>query len=417
MSEIALFRHHTIKGANRFPGGLLGLFIGLLFMLPLLPGSARGQAVNEAWTSLYSGSNFFQPAWPVVMTLDASGNVYIAGTSQSPSGYYHLATIKYDSQGNQVWAALSQTNATYLYVGNLQLDNDGKISVTGNSELGAWSIKYDENGNQLSEILSTNLIWLAQRFSVQPSGAFSLVGIKAYGILLVENYDATGNLLSTHERPLSFSPEKLTIDASNNIVVGATGYDTNSLSSIAMAKYDSTGSLVWETNYKGLEDGEAFFGNFTMDTNGNTFVTGYSVDTNYFGGEIILMKYDPQGNQIWVSDLGGGAGFVPNGIEVDAFGNLFVTQPDFTVVKCNGQGTRLWQSRPAPVTGSTYWYSILTLDRPGNLYLSGGLVKNGTQPNTPSISDRVTLKFDTEGHELWSQRYGLSTIRTIVPQC
>jgi Immunoglobulin I-set domain len=413
MSEVVPSQQHTFTTVHRFYSRLPVQFIILLSMLLLLPGSVIGQAVNKAWTSTYPPSGSFADEGPGAMTLDASGNIYIAGISESATTRSpRVAIVKYDAQGNQLWATLYGTNMTYVYFGDLQVDGNGNVFLTGyNSEKG-FVIKYDENGNQLSEIISTNLTWGVRMFALQPSGAFSLLGLKDYGIhLAVENYDPAGNLLSVKENTMQFYPQGMMLDVSNNIVMAGSILDTNCHSQLTIAKYDSACTLLW-TNCTTLPDTDSHFGSFTTDTNGNIFLVGTSVGTNG-QGKIILLKYDSQGLQEWTSDLGKGSGFDPNWIGSDGFGNLFVTESDFTAIKCDNHGTKQWQSRPALAGKSTLWQATPTLDRSGNLYISGILSEYQVQ------LDCLTLKFDTEGHEVWAQgAYGpttnLETLTTIL---
>src|SRR5690348_6396862 len=111
MSEVAPSQQHTFTTVHRFYSRLPVQFVSLLCMLLLLPASVRGQAASKAWTSLYPSSGCFAHEGPGAMTLDASGNVYIAGITESTTTRIpRVGIVKYDAQGNQIWANLYGTN-------------------------------------------------------------------------------------------------------------------------------------------------------------------------------------------------------------------------------------------------------------------------------------------------------------------
>src|SRR5690349_11146234 len=115
MYVVASCRNQGRLKIRPFPSGLLGLLISLLCGLPFLPMCSRAQALGEAWTSIRTASGSDQYGTPSAMTLDGTGNVYVAVTTHFSNGGYRLATIKYDSQGNELWSASYGTNSFQLH--------------------------------------------------------------------------------------------------------------------------------------------------------------------------------------------------------------------------------------------------------------------------------------------------------------
>ncbi|MCU7549945.1 SBBP repeat-containing protein [Chitinophagaceae bacterium LB-8] len=93
---------------------------------------------------------------PVSLAVDASGNVYVAGTSRSKGSGDDFLTIKYDANGNAVWAKKynGQENGADN-AASLCVDIYGNVYVTGTTQVGAGpfdydyaTVKYDANGNE-----------------------------------------------------------------------------------------------------------------------------------------------------------------------------------------------------------------------------------------------------------------------------
>jgi hypothetical protein len=84
----------------------------------------------------------------------------------------------------------------------------------------------------------------------------------------------------------------LAIDSANNVYV--TGYSpgTNSGNDIVTIKYNSDGNQIWLQRYCSPSGGNAAGNAIAVDNNGNVYVTGY--DTTAAGGtEIVTIKYSP----------------------------------------------------------------------------------------------------------------------------
>jgi hypothetical protein len=87
---------------------------------------------DELWNRRYNGptSNSFDE--PRSLTTDISGNVFVAGLSQSSSAMDDMTIIKYDSIGNQVWLNRYNSPSNRNDVANnISIDLSGNLIVSG----------------------------------------------------------------------------------------------------------------------------------------------------------------------------------------------------------------------------------------------------------------------------------------------
>lgn len=167
------------------------------------------------------------------------------------------------------------------------------------------------------------------------------------------------------------------------------------------------------------------------DAAGNSYVTGSYQGTATFGPftitsagsfDIFVAKYDSSGNVLWVRSAGGTVDDWGFAIAVDAAGNSYVTgrfegtatfgpfmlttvgvfDEDIFVAKYDASGNVLW----AESAGSTFFGNGLgiALDAAGNSYLTGqfsGAVSFG--PFTITGGGSFVAKYDTNGNALWAE--------------
>ncbi len=107
---------------------------------------------TQKWVARYDASGKTDYAFAV--KIDASGNVYVTGASDSLITKFDYATVKYTSAGAFVWDKRYNAANKKDYAYDLALDNNGNIYVTGASEgaktgLDYATLKYDPAGTMV----------------------------------------------------------------------------------------------------------------------------------------------------------------------------------------------------------------------------------------------------------------------------
>jgi len=321
---------------------------------------------NQLWMENYNGTgNGYDFA--TALEVDQSGNIYVTGYSPGLGTDNDFVTIKYDTDGNQLWAARYNSlgdgdDKSY----DIASDTSGNVYVTGESESDFATIKYDSNGNQM---------WSA-------------------------SYDGPGNALDR--------ASKITVDDQGNVYV--TGYSTGSGTDIdyTTIKYDSNGNQLWTARYNGPGNGYDGSQAIKVDSSGNVYVTGRSniaVDDN----DYTTIKYDTNGNQIWIALYDGPANSMDfaEDIAVDNMGHVYVTGAstgsgtgiDYATIKYDPDGNQIWVNRYSwPANESDHAKAIM-VDSSGNVYVTGLSTGSGTS------SDYATIMYDPDGNQKWVARY------------
>jgi outer membrane protein assembly factor BamB len=115
----------------------------------------------------------------------------------------------------------------------------------------------------------------------------------------------------------------------------------------ATYKINATGTYIWTNLYPASPAGMSVGTAIAVDQANSAYVTGYSPGTNS-DNDIVTIKYDQNGNQIWLQRYaspcnGNAAG---NAIAVDNNGNVYVTGYDTTAAG----GTEIVTIKYSPVT-------------------------------------------------------------------
>lgn len=214
----------------------------------------------------------------------------------------------------------------------------------------------------------------------------------------VARYNGPGNLWD--------EGKDITFDSSGNVYVTGRSYGWGTDFACTTIKYDSDGNEIWAARYNGptnLDDGANAI---TLDSTGNVYLTGYSWDNDNFT-DCVTIKYDPSGNELWVERYNGPANHHDAGSEIilDSSGNVYVigsshgigTNDDYITIKYDPDGNNIWVARyDGPGIDNPY---DIAIDQSGNAYVTGRSRCNG------SWYDYTTIKYDSLGNQMWVARY------------
>jgi len=346
---------------------IINLLISILWLFNTV--LANGQ-VNEEWVINYNGpANFKDVLYGIA--IDDSDNVYVTGFTDNTVTNDDFMTMKYNSSGILQWIDFyNETGNTYDQGRAIALDNDGNVYVTGYSYSRLTTIKYDRAG--------------ARRW------------VTHYGDGI--NLNAYAKCIKVIDK--------------NNIYSGGYIYNTNSYTRFILIKYDSAGTIKWAKSYGGPQFTSNYITSMAVDFSGNIYVTGYSNHMNsFYNPDFATIKYNVYGDSLWVKRYNGpgNSDDRPNSIDVDAQGNVYVTgssrsteengSEDFATIKYDSFGNQKWVRRyNGAVNGIDIAYAVKS-GSGGCVYVSGSSWGNNTG------YDYLTVKYNSDGTELWSKRF------------
>jgi len=165
----------------------------------------------------------------------------------------------------------------------------------------------------------------------------------------------------------------------------------------------------WARYYDGPEnntDGSRFI---NLDNENNIIVTG---TTGSLSKDVATIKYDQQGNQLWVGSLSRQTGSIDevNGMVVDHLNNIFITgftsldtvPSDYFTAKYSPQGSQEWVNYYDGTGAGADVARDITKDQNNNVIVTGS---SHRQSGSDPYYDIYTIKYDNSGGELWNHRY------------
>lgn len=362
---------------------------------------------TASWTRLLGASAATTQGSGV--TADASGNVYVTGFTNGNLdgntliGSQDVFLTKYDTDGNKLWTktlgaagTLSSTGITSDTFGNIYILGSTSVSIDGQPFTGTSDFflsKYDPNGNR---------IWTRL---LGPTGG------SAFG-------------------------QGITLDSLNNIYIA--GYTNGNLDGnvliglydLFLTKYDSNGNKQW-TRTQGVVAGHTQIDAITLDSSNSVYLTGYTtgnLDGNTLAGaqDLIVVKYDSNGNKQWTAQLGVASGSeIGNGITTDMAGNIYATGNtngnldgqtligtfSLFIVKYDNRGVKQWTRLLG--AGGAYTYGIgITFDSLNNVFVTGNTSGNLDGNTLTGAQDFYLTKFDSNGVKQFTQQTGVGGFST-----
>ncbi|MFZ1634699.1 MAG: T9SS type A sorting domain-containing protein [Chitinophagales bacterium] len=270
-----------------------------------------------------------------------------------------------------------------------QISQEWEFNYNGTELVGdmGWDIAVDANGNSIA------------------------VGYENDKDAVVTKYDPAGNLLwsiahngSANDVDIFYA---VALDATNNIYVTGLSQEIGSSWDIITNKYSPEGDLMWSKLKNGTSDIEENGIDIAVDEEGNVYTAGY-IDQIETAQDYCLIKYDNDGNELWMETWSGESALsdVIYEIVIDGNGNIIVNgrsdgggenYDDFATAKYSPDGTLLWLNKYHQIYGETGF--TIDVDDAGNVY-AGGWAADGI-----SMGDALIIKYSPDGENLWEQRY------------
>jgi len=204
-------------------------------------------------------------------------------------------------------------------------------------------------------------------------------------------------------------------DAEGNTYVGGTSGAAGDQTDIVLFKTDVNGNRVWARTFDGTAHYNDGLSDMAVDAAGNTYLAGYSytMADPLASYDFVVLKYDRNGDLQWTSFYGANSGYDdrPMSLKIDGSGNVYVagyswgvgTYANYATVKFDSAGQQIWAKRFAGGNGEIP--NEVEVDASGNVYVTG----YSNNSSAGGSEDIVTIKYNSEGTQMWFNRFDSPT--------
>jgi hypothetical protein len=384
---------------------------------------------NTLWARSASGGFAYSK-----IVADINGNVYVTGyfggasinfgtISLTNTGTTNMFIAKYDSNGNILWAKIASGNNPSVKSVSIDLDYNGNALITGNFDSPSITIGTITLNNNDSLGISSD-IFIAK----YDSNGNLLWAKKAGGNYYEDSYSITTDIIGNAYITGFYASSSITFSAYTLNNSDATGNTPD----IFIAKYDSSGNLIWAKSEGGQYNQNETGYCIRNDSIGNIYVTGWfdkninigaitltNTDTTQGVTNAFIAKYDSSGNLIWAKNAGG----FSDGWSLDAsstgyvyltghfmsnsitFGTTNLTNTgtgstDSYIVKYDTNGNVIW----AKSIGYTSFIQEITSNQNDNIYITGGF------SSTINFDTYTLMGSSDQSYDMFVSKLGNSSI-------
>jgi len=327
---------------------------------------------NILWERTYDAANAFDGIEDAL--VDNNNNIYVTGESRLVSTNSDIYTMKFDSSGNVIWGRrydgrphagdiprkICVDNLGNIYVIALSSQYFNPVQTTGDILI----IKYNSNGDSLwTAIYNNNGAYTEEdpaSICISENGSVYITGQansnSGYYDVITLKYDNNGEFQWSRRFNGTVNRDdfgsKVVCDLSGNIyVLGSTTSVLSENFDIVLIKYSENGDSLWTKKYNGIGNARDFGRDIYMD-NHAVYITGESGYASSQNTDIVLLKYDLNGNLLKSSYFDGVAHMsdTPSKLVKDPYGYFFIVGSsargvlnwDYVVIRYDSDCNQIW---------------------------------------------------------------------------
>jgi hypothetical protein len=366
----------------------------------------------EDWVARYNGPGNLDD-WSYKHVTDSSGNIFVLSRINNGTDD-DVAVIKYNNDGIEQWIA------TYASASNddekildFAVDLSGNVYVIGFTDDGtswvyfivkfnaagaqAW-VKFPDISLRAIEVDSAGFFYVAGNYWTVSNDDYLTAKYSSDGTQIwAQTYNGPGDSWDY--------VEAIALDSDGNVFV--TGITRVGMGrDFGTVKYDNDGNYKWVAFYNSSGNQWDWADRIATDSSGNVYVNGTYNETADGSDAYATVKYDTEGNEVWARTYISGVEPYnsPLGLDVDESGNVCVTgytydgsNADFGTVKYDTDGNELWSATYSSPGDNWDVASEAVIAPDGSVYVTGYSIRTN--------SDITTIKYDTLGNEEWVAFY------------
>ena len=224
-----------------------------------------------------------------------------------------------------------------------------------------------------------------------------------------------------------------------SLIIGSYNFSSVGSNDILIAKYDSSGNVVWATSVGGSGSDEC--NSIAVDDSQNIYITGeftsptisfgsFTLTNSGAGWNTFIVKYNSSGTVVWAKNSKATGTNNSKNIAVDSWGNSYITGlynspiivfdadtlmntaagfTDAFIVKYNPTGSILWTKNIGGVLSENC--TAVNVDISGNIFISGIFSSPTLSVDSFSLTcsggvDLFLARLDSLGNVIWCKSYG-----------